>query len=107
MNSYPIACVGDTSSHGGFIITPVNTVGQIYVDGKIPGAFGAIHWCPIAGHGTPYLDPVHGSGWITPIVTSPVMDIFIEGNPIAMIGSQAACGAIIETGSPVVNAVGP
>lgn len=107
MNSYPIACVGATSSHNGHIISAQSTIGQIYVDGLVPGAYHAVHLCPIVGHGTPYVDPIYGPGWITDIVSSPITTVQVEGQPIAMVGSVAGCGAVINSGSLVVNAVGP
>jgi len=107
MSSCPIARVGDASSHGGHIISSPTTIGQVFVDGLVPGSYQSVHLCPIFGHGTPYFDPIYGAGWITDIISSPITNIRIEGKPIAMIGSVAGCGAVITSGSPVVNAVAP
>ena len=86
-----VARIGDTSSHGGHIIScPV--LGQT-ADGIQVAMIGSLHSCPIPGHGT------------TPIVSSPITTVEVEGNTIAMVGSIAACGAVIITGSPTVKVV--
>jgi uncharacterized Zn-binding protein involved in type VI secretion len=79
----PQARLGDTSDHGGVIITgAMRTV----VNGRPAARMGDLHSCPL---------PFHG---ITPIVTgSP--NTMTEGQPNARIGDVAACGAVIVTGS--------
>ena len=87
--SFPVSRIGDTSSHGGYLIsTPITGV---FVDTILPGVIGAMHACPIPGHG------------VTPIVSSPIMNVLIEGIPAAMVGSIAGCGAVMVTGSPTTN----
>jgi len=89
--SLPQCRVGDTSNHGGTIIsTPITGV---YVDTILPAVIGAMHSCPI---------PFHG---ITPIVSSPITSVRIEGIVTAMVGSVAGCGAVMVTGSPTTNIV--
>lgn len=83
----PQARLGDSSSHGGVIITgAMRTV----VNGQPAARMGDLHSCPL---------PFHG---ITPIVTgSP--DTLTEGQPNARLGDVTGCGAVIVTGSPNCN----
>lgn len=83
----PQARLGDSSSHGGVIITgAMRTV----VNGQPAARMGDLHSCPL---------PFHG---ITPIVTgSP--DTMTEGKPNARLGDVTGCGAVIVTGSPNCN----
>ena len=92
MSSFPISRIGDTSNHGGVIISsPIS--GQ-HIDGIQAACIGSLHSCPI---------PFHG---ITPIVSSPITSVLVDGIIVAMVGSVAGCGAVMVTGSPVANAVG-
>lgn len=76
----PIACLGDSSTHGGKIIYP----GQLTVwAGNAPVAVsGALHSCPI---------PYHGTTAITPIT----LKTYAGGKLIVTLGAIAGCGAII------------
>ena len=78
----PIACLGDTSSHGGQIVTASPTFS---VMGRPVARVGDRFDCP--GHGRQTI--VSGS--------SSHMD---EGKPVAHVGSKVSCGAIITTGNP-------
>ena len=80
----PQARLGDTTSHGGVIVTGAP---RTFVNGRPLARLGDLHVCPIPGHG------------VNPIVTgSP--DTITEGRPNARIGDATACGAVIITGSP-------
>lgn len=80
--------LGDSSNHGGVIITASSNV---ITNGVNAATLGDLHSCPIQGHG------------ITEIVTgSP--DVAINSTGTSNIGVTAACGAIIITGSPNVSA---
>lgn len=83
-----VARLGDTSDHGGTIIsastnTKANSLGVARA--------GDLHDCPRRGHGvTP----------LTPITTK----TFVNGRLVITVGAVAGCGAVIITGSPNVNA---
>lgn len=83
-----IARVGDTSSHGGTIISGAS---KTFVNGKQVARVGDMHSCPIAGHGTT-------------AITSGSTTVFIEGAAVARIGDSIGCGAVISTGSADVEA---
>ena len=79
----PQARLGDTSSHGGTVITgSVTTI----VNGRPVARMGDLHVCPIPGHG------------VTPIVSGS-LDTATDGRPNARMGDMAGCGAVIVTGS--------
>ena len=79
----PQARLGDTSSHGGTVITgSVTTI----VNGRPMARMGDMHVCPIPGHG------------VTPIVSGS-LDTATDGKPNARMGDMAGCGAVIVTGS--------
>lgn len=79
----PQARLGDTSSHGGTVITgSVTTI----VNGRPVARMGDMHVCPIPGHG------------VTPIVSGS-LDTATDGRPNARMGDMAGCGAVIVTGS--------
>lgn len=79
-----LARLGDTSDHGGQIITGA---ARTFINGIPAARKGDLHSCPIEGHG------------ITPIVTgSGKMNI--EGQPAARVGDTTGCGAVITSGSP-------
>lgn len=81
----PRARLGDSTDHGGIIVSGSPTV---LIDG-LPGArVTDTHVCPI-----------HGSN---PIVTGSAV-WSNDGLPVARVGDQTACGATIVTGSPVVS----
>lgn len=79
----PQARLGDTSSHGGTVITgSITTI----VNGRPVARMGDLHVCPIPGHG------------VTPIVSGS-LDTATDGRPNARVGDTAGCGAVIVTGS--------
>ena len=77
-----VACVGDGSSHGGSVITS-NQDGTVKAAGDIIAVQGALHSCPIDGHGT------------TPI-TSIITKTRVNGKLVITSGAKAGCGAIIS-----------
>jgi len=77
-----VACVGDSSSHGGTIITSGQD-GTCLVGGSVVAVQGALHSCPKDGHGITV---------ITPIITK----TFVNGKLIVTEGARAGCGAIIS-----------
>ena len=83
-----IARLGDSSSHGGTIIT---CAAVTKTEGVLTARVGDFHSCPIPGHG------------ITPIVNGSG-NFKTEGKVTAVAGSIAGCGAIITPGSSVSNA---
>lgn len=77
--AYPVSRLGDTSDHGGAIVTATGSK----VGGVLIARIGDILDCPQHGR--------------NPIVSS----IVISNNggiPVAHIGSKTACGATITTG---------
>jgi len=77
--------IGDQSDHGGYIISSPNSF--VKCNGMLVAVIpGAMHSCPILGHG------------VTPIVSTPVKNIYIDGKKIVTIGSVAGCGAVMITG---------
>jgi len=81
--SKPQARLGDTTSHGGVIITAaIKTV----VNGIPVARMGDLSSCPI---------PFHG---VTPIVTGSLTTV-TEGLPNARVGDMTGCGAVIIAGS--------
>jgi uncharacterized Zn-binding protein involved in type VI secretion len=86
MAQFPLARLGDVSSHGGVIISS----GQLFrdsVDGKLVARKGDMHSCPIPRHG------------VTPIITAS-SKVRSQGKAVAGITSRCGCGATIATGSP-------
>ena len=79
----PLARLGDTSSHGGTIITGSVTA---FANGRPVARMCDLHVCPIPGHG------------VTPIVGGS-LDTTTDGRPNARLGDIAGCGAVIATGS--------
>lgn len=77
--AYPVSRLGDTSDHGGTIITASTS--------KVGGV-------PVARIGDILDCPRHGKN---PIVSSVVISK-IDGIPVAHIGSKTGCGATITTG---------
>lgn len=79
----PQARLGDTSSHGGTIVTGAQ---RTLVDGKPAARMGDLHSCPLPFHGVTRI--ARGAG-----------RTLIEGKPAARVGDIAGCGAVIVTGS--------
>ncbi len=77
--AYPVSRLGDTSDHGGAIVTASTS--------KVGGV-------PVARIGDILDCPQHGKN---PIVSSIVISK-IDGVPVAHIGSKTECGATITTG---------
>lgn len=78
-----VARLGDTSDHGGEIIS---SAARTTVEGKLVARVADRHSCPIPGHG------------VTEIVTgSPRFKC--EGEQVARTGSLTACGARIIGGA--------
>ena len=77
----PIACLGDTSSHGGKIVTASGVLSVMGI--------------PVARVGDAFDCPKHGRQTIV-TGSSTHMD---EGKQVAHIGSQISCGAVITTGN--------
>jgi uncharacterized Zn-binding protein involved in type VI secretion len=84
MSQQPVARLGDTSDHGGTIISYGT---KFRCDGILVARMGDLHSCPIPGHG------------ITPIITASPK-VRSEGQFVAAVTSVAQCGAIINSGSP-------
>jgi len=83
MAAAPQARLGDTSSHGGTIVSAAE---RTLVDGIPAARVGDLHSCPI---------PFHG---VTQIVQG-ASKTLIEGKPAARVGDAVGCGAVIVTGS--------
>lgn len=84
-----VALIGDTSDHGGTII---NSGGNdtVKVNGVEIAIDGALHSCPIEGHG------------ITPI-TAITERTFIDGVLVITEGAVAGCGAVMQAPDRGVN----
>ena len=87
MTNKSVARLGDTSDHGGAIIT---ATGNAMCNGIGIAIDGDLHDCPIPGHG------------ITPIASN-INDVTSNGKGIITTGAIAGCGAKIITGSPNVT----
>lgn len=81
MSALKIACVGDVSNHGG-VITTSNQDGRFLVANIEVAVHGALHSCPIEGHG------------ITPI-TSVINRVYYNGKLVLTEKAIAGCGATI------------
>jgi uncharacterized Zn-binding protein involved in type VI secretion len=77
-----IALLGDPSNHGGTIISS-NQDGKFVVEGVVVAANGALHSCPLEGHGT------------TPI-TAVTTRSYVNGKLILTENAVAGCGALIQ-----------
>jgi len=84
-----IACVGDLSDHGGFIIDTGGSV-CMRVGGVEVAVDGAMHSCPIEGHG------------VTAIMAITTMSR-CGGKNILTAGAVAGCGALIVAPSRDVD----
>lgn len=71
-----IACVGDGTTHGGFVISGSDTID---VMGRKVARRGDMVSCPIEGHG------------VNPIIEGSDM-ILDNGVPVALHGHRSACG---------------
>lgn len=85
MAQFPVARLGDTSSHGGYIISVSTT--NTRANGTLVARVGDLHFCPIRRHG------------ITPIVNGSG-NYRCEGKVTAVVNSVCGCGAKITVGSP-------
>lgn len=83
-----VARLGDTSTHGGAIITASS---NDKANGIGVARQNDLHQCPISGHGT------------TPL-TSVTPNRKANSRGIITVGATAGCGAVINVGSPTVNA---
>lgn len=83
MSNKAIVREGDTSSHGGYMIT---ASGKPRVNGLNICLDGDRHYCPKKDHGTTSVSATthHTSG----------------GKAILRVGDVAGCGAVINSGSP-------
>ncbi len=84
---YPVSRIGDTSDHGGSIITGSPS---LQASGVPVARVGDILDCPQHGKNS--------------IVTSMVMHTEDDGKPLAHIGSKTQCGATITTGDATFTA---
>lgn len=80
------ARVGDTSSHRGTIISGSP---DTFDNGLAVARAGDLHDCPIHR--------------ITPLIPS-TTKTYVNGRLVITVGAKAACGAVITSGSPDVNA---
>jgi len=77
-----VALLGDSSNHGGSIVTS-NQNGSVSAERKVIPVEGALFSCPVHGHGT---TEIHGNlddKWL------------INGKKVVLEGSTAGCGAAI------------
>jgi uncharacterized Zn-binding protein involved in type VI secretion len=85
-----IARLGDSSSHGGTIIS-TNQDNTVTANSIPIAVAGAMHSCPITGHGTTSITPI-------------TVKTYINNKLVLTIGAVAGCGAVINTGSPNIFA---
>lgn len=78
-----VARLGDSSDHGGTIITAAT---KTQVEGIMVARVDDLHSCPLPGHG------------VTPIVSGSAQ-FKAEGANVARTGSFAGCGAMIIGGA--------
>jgi uncharacterized Zn-binding protein involved in type VI secretion len=78
-----VGLANSTSDHGG-TYTPTTT--RTFVNGQLVLTVGALHHCPLEGHGTTEI--IEGPGTTN-----------VEGSAMARVGDAAGCGARITTGS--------
>jgi len=71
--------LGDSSSHGGTVITASS---RVRVGGVLVARAGDLHSCPVPGHG------------ITAITTGAAR-CKVEGSPVARDGDVVGCGAVL------------
>lgn len=87
MASKPVVRQGDTSSHGGYMVT---AGGKPLVNGLRLCVNGDMHVCPLRGHGTTS-------------VTASSTKFSSNGKKVLRVGDVAGCGAVMVTGSPTVE----
>mgnify|MGYP006269340739 CR=1 FL=1 len=78
-----VARLGDTSDHGGSIISSAS---KTIVEGILVARVGDMHSCPIPGHGVT-------------AITSGSSTFICEGAATAVVGSVCGCGATINSGA--------
>jgi len=83
-----IARLGDPSDHGGSI-TDTNADDTVLANGIPVAVDGAIHLCPLLGHGGTAITPV-------------AVKTYVNGKLVITVGATAGCGAKINDGSPTV-----
>jgi uncharacterized Zn-binding protein involved in type VI secretion len=76
-----VALLGDSSNHGG-VITTSNQDGTLTVGGVEVAVSGALHSCPITGHGVTSITPI-------------TVKTYQNGKLILTEGAMSACGAIL------------
>ena len=84
----PIIRLGDTSSHGGTIITA--SAKNLAANGIAVAVSQDLHACPLPGHG------------VTPV--SSTARTTSNGRPVLTNGCVAGCGAVMNGGSATVSA---
>lgn len=82
--SVPAAILGTTSTHGGEMISANGTLFSAPGTEGVLCILGDLHSCPIPGHG------------ITPIISGCATASMTNGNAIAIEGSVARCGAVLN-----------
>ena len=82
MGEKKIIVLGDTTSHGGTVISASGAGGRMDIDGIPVACVGDMVACPIKGHGTnPIVQGASGP------------DAILDGKPVAREGDKTACGA--------------
>ena len=71
--------LGDSSSHGGTVITASS---KVRVGGAPVARIGDLHSCPVHGHGVT-------------VIASGAARCKVEGSPVARNGDVAGCGAVL------------
>lgn len=82
MSLRKVGLLGDSSTHGGTIISS-NQDGTVIVENKQQCVSGALHSCPLEGHG------------ITAITGNLSVKTRVNGKLLVLHGSTAGCGASI------------
>lgn len=80
-NNRRIACLGDSSNHGGSIIT-TNTDGTVRASGTAVAVHGALHSCPIPNHGVT-------------LISSIIIKTYANSKLVLTKDALAGCGAKI------------
>lgn len=83
-----VARLGDTSSHGGTIVSASD---DTFANGRGIARAGDLHDCPINGHGTTEISAI-------------TTKTYVNGRLVVTVGAIAGCGAVISTGSLNVDA---
>lgn len=83
MSSDNVAIIGTGSSHGGSMITATGS--NFTTQQGAVCRVGDLHSCPITGHG------------ITPIVSGGALNTNCQGSALAIAGSVAGCGAVLDS----------